>query len=231
MKTLRHNLVSFLLLLPFGFFATQSFAIPQIAFESLPVGHNSNHVSHHTSGGPVLADDFASILSGPVVQVDWWGSRAASSQWEITFHPDAGRPQQEPAPVVLSQHFAGATGTDPDFDGVFFYSAAWNPQDMLVTAGTDFWFSVANFADGWTWANGMTPTVGSEQYRAVESSGAAGSPHFGPWSGICGCEDDFAFRIWVDHEDVPEPNVMALMGIGLLGLYGIRRRRGKFVAK
>ena len=66
----------------------------QIAFEWTEGGPgngtNSIHTSFHNAAGPVLADDFIPVLSGPVVQVDWWGSITNSSQWEITFHSDAG---------------------------------------------------------------------------------------------------------------------------------------------
>ena len=144
-----------------------------IAYEALPAAL-SDDMSHHTAGGPVLADDFNTAISGNVFQVDWWGSRSASNDWEITFHPDSnGSPG-----AVASQHQpVVAVGSDADGDGIFLYTASWNPQDMFVTAGTDYWFSVANYATGWNWANGAAATVGAETYDGVVSTGG-GSPHF-----------------------------------------------------
>jgi len=196
-----------------------------VIYESLP-GSNSNHVSRHGVNGPVLADDFTSFVSGQVTGVEWWGSSALTGgldQWEITFHSDSGGTPDTTFPTgVISQHFVSAAGTDPDGDGIFHFSASWVPQDMLVTAGVDYWFSVANASGAtWTWATGLAPTVGSEQYNAVVSTGVGpgGGPHYGPWNSIT--DTDFAFRI----SAVPIPAAVWLFGSGLIGLVGVARRK------
>ncbi len=186
----------------FGLIGSASAGV--ITYESLPAGNSAN-VSHHTSGGPVLAADFTPAYGGKVVQLDWWGANAGSQSWEITFHIDnSGQPG-----AMMSQHIVTAAGSDLDNDQIFLYTAAWNPADVALTAGTDYWFSVANFAPGWTWANGNLPTVGSEKYAGMVSRVASGSPHFGPWVGT---GTDFAFRIHV----VAEPSVIMITGLGLL---------------
>jgi PEP-CTERM motif-containing protein len=200
-------------------------------------GTNSLHQSRHGVGGPVLADDFTSAVTGRVARIEWWGSQASSTVWEVTFHNDAGGfPADTDAGGVnqssfggISQHFVNATGIDPDGDGVFEFSASWIPQDVFLTAGTDYWFSTANNNPGWLWADagGPSPLVGTEQFTAVESTGVGpnGGPHFGPWIPLAnpaGAKQDFAFRILVD---VPEPSTMAVFGLGLLGLGFVRRRR------
>ena len=213
----KFKLVSVVTVFSAVIYTQSALAVP--VYEALP-SSNSSLVSLHTAGGPVLADDFTSSGSGLVNQVEWWGSSARSASWEITFHNDIGG---SPELSVLSQHFVNAIGSDLDGDGIFHYSALWNPMDLFITAGTDYWFSVANFADNWTWANAFAPTVGSEQYDAMVSSGALGSPHFGPWStalDATGAPTDFAFRI----NTVPEPGIFALLAIGLAGI-GLARRK------
>jgi hypothetical protein len=206
-------------------------------------GVNSPLVSHHGTGGPVLADDFRNLAHlTRITQVDWWGSAAASSQWEITFHANnptgstiaQGLPQQQNAPLDqgplggISQHVVVANGTDTDGDGVFFYSTAWNLQDLLLGKNQEYWFSVANFADGWKWADaaGAAPQIGSEQFNAVQSTGIGpnAGPHFGPWDTVASNDkQDFAFRIW---GEVPEPNSAMLYGLALSGVaVSVRKRK------
>ena len=176
-----------------------------ITFESLP-SSNSENVSRH---------------GGWVTQVDWWGSGSLTGQtdsWEITFHnDDNGVPAATAPSGGISQHFVNSGGLDSDGDGIYFYTALWNPQDLLLSAGSDYWFSVANASgNGWTWANGFAPTVGSQQFDAVVSTGIGpnSGPHFGPWNSIEGA--DFAFRIHVDP--IPEPPMLALLGIALAAM-------------
>jgi len=199
-----------------------------ITYESLPTGVSDN-MSHHTAGGPVLADDFNPDISGDVFQVDWWGSVATSDSWELTFHSDAGgQPDTTYPSGVISQHIANTSAVDMG-NGMYFYTAAWNPMDLFLSAGVDYWFSVANFDTGWTWANAFSPNTGLEAYDAVVSTGIGpnGGPHYGPWNGtmdITGAPtpEDFAFRIHV----VPEPETLAILALGLLAL-SVRKNPAK----
>ena len=209
-----------------GLFFTVQNASAGVAYESLPSA-NSNHISKHGVGGPVLADDFTSVKTGWVTTIEWWGSAPVNTSgtdtFEVTFHPDVGgSPDTALATAKLSQHFVNATGTDLDNDGIYHYSADWVPRDLFLVAGTTYWFSVANNLLTWTWATGNAPTVGSEQYDAMVSTGIGpdGGPHFGPWTGISG--QDFAFRI-----TVPEPATLGLFAIGIAGIGSLRHKRSK----
>jgi hypothetical protein len=198
-------------------------------------GTNSIHISRHGVGGPVLADDFVPAFSGAVTSITWWGSApittaTATDSFEVTFHSDAGGVPAGTAPSGgIGQHFVTATGLDPDGDGVFEFTAPWTPQDVNLTAGTTYWFSVANASgNSWTWANpgGASPSVGSETFGAVVSTGVGpnGGPHFGPWNAVSQtAKQDFAFRI----DTVPEPSSFALLGLGAVGLVAYRRRKSR----
>jgi|GEM_PF-4214065 len=175
-------------------------------------GVNSPFVSLHRSGGPVLADDFIPASSGWVSKVEWWGSAPFTSQdeFEITFHTDNnGKPAATGNFGGISQWTTSVQALDNDGDDVYHYFIDWEPQDVFLEAGSTYWFSVANASgNAWTWANpgGVAPTVGAQQFNAVESTGVGpnGGPHFGPWDSLD--NQDFAFRI----SSVPEP--LTLLG-------------------
>lgn len=201
-----------------------------IAFEQLPTG-NSNYKSHHAAGGPILADDFISYLptgNGTVQKVEWWGSFAQSDQWELTFNnynPDnLSVPNVDDDYEGGLQHFVTASGMDSDGDGIWHYSALWDPQDWNIFLPDLDWFSVANFSSDWNWALAQAPTVGGQVFDAVRSTGNVcgnGGPHCGPWQSIDGA--DLAFRITA----VPEPGTIFLLSAGLIGLAGLRRKSKK----
>lgn len=210
-----------------------------VTYEHIPE-RTTDHVSVHRIGGPVLADDFDPAIgaAGLVTFVEWWGSAAPSSLWEVTLHRGSGTVPAVPAAIPAStggtKYFVAAAGTPvPPGPGVgpglFHFSAAL-PGDFFVTQQPDltqdYWFSVANAENGWTWAlAGAGPTVGDEHWHAVRSVGSApcgdGGPHCGAWTEIEGF--DFAFRITVS--EVPAPASLALLGGGLAALVlGARRR-------
>ncbi len=194
----------------------------------------SGFTSFHNTTGPVLADDFVPIVGGDVYSVSWWGSRTPSSTWELTFHADTIDPADglhEPAITLpsggLSQHFVTAAGSDPDGDGVFKYTALWTPQDLMLTAGLTYWFSVANSGfNGWQWAltDGIAPAVGTQAHAPVRSVDGQPSqiigPHDGPWTPLVDA-GDLAFQVNV----VPVPAAVWLFGTALVGFIGFSRRR------
>lgn len=199
-----------------------------VVFQDLPVA-NSNFISHHAVGGPVLADDFIPGKTGAITSVDWWGSAAQSLNWEITLHLNAdanpAAPDLFPANQGGFKLFVSSAGTDPDADGIFQFSAAINDPNWSVVSGNSYWFSAANFLDGWTWAvtDGLAE-VGNEIHSAVGSIGSTpcpdGGPHCGAWNAI---QTDLAFRITV----VPEPGALTLLGAAMLAGLLISRRRGR----
>lgn len=203
----------------------------QVTFEHLPES-NSDFVSFHNATGPILADDFDPAHGGHVVRAEWWGTRAASSSWELTLHRghlNAGG-VGEPIPLLAAfrKEFVNAVGDDLDGDGIFHFSSNLSGLFAVnhgpVPFGSEYWFSIANAADGWRWAfAGAGPTVGDEHWNAVRStgnpSGCEGGPHCGPWNEIPG--RDFAFRL----QTVPEPSLISLLAIGAIAGVTMRARK------
>ena len=201
-------------------------------------GTNSPYVSHHGATGPILADDFVAATGGLVSSLTWWGSGPLSASnsdlWEITFH--ANDPTNTPAFTApgggLSQHFATVSGFDSDGDGVYQYTTSWSPMDLTLTAGAQYWLSIANGSNGWNWANAGLggPQVGSQSFFAQQSVGGLPSviagPHDGPWTQVMGptglpSPTNLAFKISV----VPLPASLPMLALGLAGLFGFARRR------
>jgi hypothetical protein len=205
-----------------------------VVFENLPTNlANPPIVSFHNARGPVVADDFVPIISGGMTTLTWWGSAAASNSWELVLqknNPVLGQPALTPSlgdPTGVISGGPKITGITADsvpypiLPGVFQYTVDVSLMGFNVQAGTEYWLTIANFADGWNWAQALDgPVIGSESFNAHSSTGGIctdGGPHCGPWTDI---HTDFAMRV-----SVPLPSSLALLSVALLGLVPMRRRK------
>lgn len=194
-----------------------------IIFEDLPT-NDSLLQSHHAVGGPILADDFVPAAGGQITGIDWWGTAAQATDWEIAFHtndPINNQPNLDsPVTGAAVKYFVAAAGVaDPGLPaGILHYHV--DGAFFGVQPGTEYWFTVANVAAGWNWADALSgPTVGSENFNAHSSVGNIaldGGPHGGPWTDE---HTDLAFRF-----SVPDGgNSGFLLAFSLMLLAGVPR--------
>lgn len=214
-----------------------AFALParaNVMFENLPTNLDvADHTkSHHGIGGPILADDFVSAIGGTITRVEWWGSATNDARWELAFHTDNPLLHQpnvdDPLRGAMMKYgelgdlFATGVEDVPGHPGIFHYSVDL-PIGLAIAAGVEYWFTVANFTDGWHWAYALGgPTVGSENFNAHASSGSLpcgdGGPHCGEWTDV---HTDFAFRL----NGIPEPGSALLAALALAAGVATRRPR------
>ena len=201
LSTRQKRLASMAAALTLAALSTQFVVANIVTYEDLPT-NDSLRESHHTAAGPILADDFVPAVGGRISRIDWWGTAAHSEDWEIAFHtndPILNQPNLDNAiQGALEKHFVSAAGVaDPGLPvGILHYTVS---GDFLhVAAGTEYWFTVANFSAGWNWADALGgPTVGSENFNSHQSTGGIaldGGPHGGPWTDV---HTDLAFRFCV----------------------------------
>lgn len=207
-----------------------SAASAAIVYQNLPSSlATPPNISFHNANGPVIADDFVPVSGGPVTALRWWGSLPDDRQagWEVVLqnnNPASGQPDLTPAGNNFSgglKQFVFPTISSTAIPGIYQFDAALGPGWNL-TAGVNYWLTVALGAPGWNWALALAgPTIGSENFNAHSSTGPGcldGGPHCGPWTDL---HTDFAFQI----QAVPEPAswAMLLVGFGIVGLASRRR--------
>lgn len=172
-----------------------------------------------------MADDFIPVISGNVVQVDWWGSDTPTPDWILTFYSDEGAASPMFPPLSQQMHTGIIPVQDPT-SGTYMYSAVRDPQDLFINAGTSYWFSPVLFGPPWTWATpvpGPVPDIGLSPDFAHKSFGPPGPGVTGDYAP----EPNYAFRVLVEVEEtspVPIPGAIYLLGSGLLGLVGLRKK-------
>lgn len=169
-------------------------------------------------GSPNFAtvyDDFTLTSSLTVTDVHWVGGYILDppniTAFTVTFWSDNAGPSGS---VLLAQSISGNAGETDDslVTNRFDYSVDL-PISFSASAGTKYWLSIVAdlpFPDVWAWAYGSGGDTKSYQDYT-------GQPRYENLT-------DLAFELTGTGAAVPEPATMLLLGSGLIGLWGFRRK-------
>ena len=213
----------------------------------------TDQLSMHRTNGPIVADDFMSD-GRDIWGFHWWGSylndprtnaefdagQGAERQvsFEISFHKDC--PANDPTCVLAGEPAYSYSTPSNDYQSIIidveedFYGTTnggenvyeyWVelPSPWEEIAGEVYWvdfgwnagqFGTGFTSDVWGWHQSDEQNL---DFAVTTLAASGGNPHAGTWSVL---NSDMAFEVIT----VPEPNVIMLMGLGLLGFVFSRRR-------
>ena len=187
----------------------------------------SNSFVSDTDFPGFVADDFSLAPGANVITgVQWTGLYAFTNtptqpdNFTIQFFADVGGSPVVTPFLSLSVGSVGRTDTGIDIGGADLFEYTANVAPLALAPNTAFWLSVFNNTaadtdDNWYWA--MQDALGNSHARDTPAD---------PWMlqvPPVGNRQDFQLT----GPAIPEPSVLALLAIGVIGLLGCRRKRAR----
>jgi len=175
-----------------------------------------------------VADDFSLAPGANVITgVQWTGLYFPSNtptqpdNFTIQFFADVGGSPVVTPFLSLSIGNPGRTDTGIDLTGSDLFAYSANVAPITLAPNTVFWLSIFNNTsadtdDNWFW--GMQDALGNSHGR-----GNPADPWLPQVQPPVGNRQDFQLT----GPAIPEPSVLALLTIGVIGLLGCRRKRAR----
>jgi len=173
---------------------------------------NPDNLSAYWSYNPgqQMADNFSISAGGSITEVKWWGhyGNDMTDDFTIRFYSDnSGSPDT----LLATHHIVSADEKTAISPTTYAYDAELTSA-FTATAGTAYWISILNGSSGdWGWFS--SNQTGLLAMRPTDNDTWAGLP-----------KGDLSFELDGTTTEVPEPTTMLLLGLGLIGLAGARRK-------